>query len=719
MPSVLLLRVEGCADLDSQRPQATNSNFTVTLEGCVTSAVVSACSAALDKLAKSVLSLKSALPALRFQGGQWQFVTSCSAVFHSTIMCECFVAPINRLGYRLENPAWELSAKEREKHLVGYALKTPHVKIFVTDEDCEAYYPGGGSLVGGSGETVKVDPERSLELAADTVFSLAGRDLLVFGVGWSPLRNKTYEMLMGQNKAPDIDLVVYLANRWGEPLYKLCAKEMRTMPTPANVSEQLRFNHQRCYDSAVKISNDSVGGASAGDDERAAIFLPGLDMNVCSILVTVSIAANARDFNYVQNVYVRLLDVETHTAEIELCRFQLPDAGTPDDHKSAVLLRLDRTGASADLAQPVDSKDWELRTVGGFCLSHDPARPDVVPGDIVSGLRYGDTNVSLKATEWSIGSMVQGGAYKFNIDRIQDAAQHCTPIAVSFSRLVEGGKMYEAVFDADPTQTIRFAPQHLRGNILSLSGVSTQEGIPMVQSVAGNLKARLVQGQLSPYLGLWVKTPQPDRIVIHDIRAYIPASDAGGTTDAYCQVYYNKLQSSTTSQMIESIPKIIAKSQLLKKVPCPSIVTWPEFAVEIPIDCMNGVIPKCIIKVSDKDFNPLGFMAGMGSKGAAVASAADDTLLMHKLNLAEFVCRDASKMHDFVVMPDYVGDIMNSRSNSGFTKQMVTLLVKVTLLLPGEKHTIATCNEPLSAEDKASAAEVARNKAKFSPPLRM
>ena len=80
------------------------------------------------------------------------------------------------------------------------------------------------------------------------------------------------------------------------------------------VAEQLRFNHLRCYDSAVKVSGDSVTGAGAGDDERAAIFLPGLDVNICSILVTASIVSNARDFNYVRNVYVRLLDVETHTA---------------------------------------------------------------------------------------------------------------------------------------------------------------------------------------------------------------------------------------------------------------------------------------------------------------------------------------------------------------------------------------------------------------------
>merc|ERR1711865_1355902 len=104
----------------------------------------------------------------------------------------------------------------------------------------------------------------------------------------------------------------------------------------------------------------------------------------------------------------------------------------------------------------------------------------------------------------------------------------------------------------------------------------------------------------------------------------------------------------------------------------------------------NGVVSKCVIEIRDKDFNPLGFMAGVGSKGAMVASAADDCLLKHRVNLTEFVCRDASKTDEFAVMPEVVGEIMNHRSNAGFTKQMVTLLFKVTLLLPGEKAPFAT-----------------------------
>jgi len=699
MPSILLLRIAGAASIDGGASASANANLEITLEGCVTEKVVSACNAALEVLSKSVHSLKSGLPPLRFQGGQWEFVTSCNRAFHSTILSECFITPIARLQYRLENPTWELG-KKQEKEIIGYSLVTTHTRVFVTDEDTQAYYPGGGALVGGKGQTVTMDPERSLDLLPDTTFNVANRDLLVFGVGWSPVRNKTYEMMMGNNRPPDIDLVIYLNNRWGEPLYKLSAKEMKALPTPAKVAEQLRFNHLRCYDSAVKVSGDSVTGAGAGDDERAAIFLPGLDVNICSILVTASIASNARDFNYVRNVYVRLLDVETHTAEIELCRFQLPDVQNPPDHKTAVLLRLDRVGGSTDFSQSVHPSDWEMRTVGGFCLSPDPARPEVMPGDIVSGVRYGTTEVSMKATAWSIGAAIQGGPYKFNIDRIEDAAQHCAPITMSFSRLVESGKNYEVTFEDNPTSQIQFSPQHLRSNRMSRIGLSTQEGIPMVQAVRPNWRPRLIPGQLAPYLGCWIDTPRPDRVVIHDLRAYIPASDVGGTTDAYCLVFYNKLQQSTSGQLVEAWPKEIARTPVQKKIACPAIVAFGDLAVEIPIDSMNGRVPKCIIEVRDKDWNPLGFMAGMGSKGAVVADAADDSLLKHKVNLTEFVCSDKTKTDEFAVQPDVVGEIMNHRSNAGFTKQMVTLLFKVTLLLPGETVAFPTTKPAVEKEDR-------------------
>jgi len=291
----------------------------------------------------------------------------------------------------------------------------------------------------------------------------------------------------------------------------------------------------------------------------------------------------------------------------------------------------------------------------------------------------------LKSSAWNIGSVVQGGPYKFNIDRIQGAAQHCAPVTMKFSRLVENGKTYEVTFDEDPTSQVKFVPQHLRASVMSVVGISSQEGIPMVQSVAPAFRARLIPGQLAPYLGRWMQTPRPDRAVIHDIRAYIPASDVSGTTDAYCLLFYNKLQGSSTSQLIESWPEIIVKSDVQKKTPCPAIVSFEGLKVETPIDCMNGTIPKLIIKVMDKDFNPLGFMAGMGKAGHAIASAADDCLLQHRVNLSEFVSRDASKTDQFAVMPDHVGEISNHRSNAGFTKRMVTLLFKVTLLLPGEK----------------------------------
>ena len=71
-------------------------------------------------------------------------------------------------------------------------------------------------------------------------------------------------------------------------------------------------------------------------------------------------------------------------------------------------------------------------------------------------------------------------------------------------------------------------------------------------------------------------------------------------------VFYNKLQQSTSGQLVEAWPKEIARTPVQKKTPCPALVSFGDLAIEIPIDSMNGRVPKCIIEVRDKDFNPLG-----------------------------------------------------------------------------------------------------------------
>ena len=70
MTSLLLVRVEGAARLNSQATKASSLNLTIILDGIVTQSTVEAINLSLGKLRESLISLKGSLPAsLRYQDG--------------------------------------------------------------------------------------------------------------------------------------------------------------------------------------------------------------------------------------------------------------------------------------------------------------------------------------------------------------------------------------------------------------------------------------------------------------------------------------------------------------------------------------------------------------------------------------------------------------------------------------------------------------------------
>ena len=471
-------------------------------------------------------------------------------------------------------------------------------------------------------------------------------------------------------------------NRWGEVLEKLSTKGRRALMTPVRVAAMLRANHEATYDSAIKISVDSRGGGEVDDDELVAFNLTNVDASVCSILVCVEIASGARDFNYVKNLYCRLLDVTRDSMEIELCRFRAPPQ-CPQDAKTAVMMRFERAfaesaPASEDACPPAApiKSSWVLQTIGGYLLEADPTVPFMTANDIVVGMRIGHAPVPLCNTVLSVNAVLQGGLFNANIDRIQDAVQHAAPLTIKFSSAGAGDKIeYECTFDQDPTAgMVTFKPQKLEWSSLSnLMGFSSAIGVPQVAAVMPAYAPRRTTDLLLPFTGAAAVT-RPDRVMLHGFKAIIGAKDNGGTTDAYCRVWYNTINTKAGLFVKENCEVEIARSQVLKKMPCPGLAAWPEFSVVVPIESMVGTIPALIVTVRDKDW-------GMGA-------VVDDTILRHKIDLSTFqyVGKDPDDCatDNFCVIPDWIDDINDVKSNQGFTKEQVTLLYSVTLLYPGQ-----------------------------------
>jgi stress response protein SCP2 len=534
------------------------------------------------------------------------------------------------------------------------------------------------NMQGGNGELLRFDSGASIEAAPNTRFDLdTPSGTYVFGLGWDPLRNATFEKLYGANQPPDIDICVYVVNRWGEILHSLSSKKDRELPTPERVQVRLRASKESTYGSGIKISQDSKAGASADDDELLAVKLKNLDDNICSILVTASIADNASDFNMVKNLYIRVLDVVQESMEVELLRFRIPEK-CPRDSKTAVLMRLDRKLADGHVVG-----GWELTTVGEFCDRAKPALPPILGGEVLVGMRSGKVHYPFITSAASKEALAQGGVFPANIDRIGDLAEHCAPVTLKFARRVfrEGdtepaNEDFEVTFNGNPCREINFAPQKLNWvSMGSLTGLSTSYGIPAVQSYAWDrMTARPWNASLRPFMGPWVAFTKPDRIIISDVKAYIFAADTGGTTDAYVRTWFKTLNLGGMALMKEAREVEVSRSEVLKKLPCPGLADFKDYQVVVPIEGLIGDIPQLIMTVRDKDWG--------------IGATVDDTIIRHTINLTEFVHGQqgpaSPDSNSFALVPDWVSDVSDTAANRGFTKDQVTLMYKITLLYPGQ-----------------------------------
>uniref|UniRef100_A0A7S3NMI6 Uncharacterized protein n=1 Tax=Aureoumbra lagunensis TaxID=44058 RepID=A0A7S3NMI6_9STRA len=397
----------------------TNNTLTIHLDGIVPEDVIREMDQALDKLRSTVLSLNRSIPKLRYADGFWTLSCSVSAKYRTTMITEAIALPLIKLGYRIPkepiihvgHQAESLTSAD-EIAAVVRALSTKGTSVTLArDEILQAYRPAT-ELEGGDGQVLNFNIERSIEAKPATHFELGARRSIVIGLGWDCLHNRIYESIYGSGSPPDIDVVVYCVNRWGEVLYRLSPKSRRVLPISQRSTAVLRGAKTQLYDSAIKISSDSTSGDKQDDDELVIINLDELDPSICAVLVTASLAGGARDLRYTQNLYGRIIDVATEASELELCRLRIDTEHAPPDSKTAVIYRFDRGGlGNSPDASKID--DWTLEAVGQFCELANPALPYVKPGDQLVGIRCGQLSIPLCKTDFSYSSFFEMGVYRF------------------------------------------------------------------------------------------------------------------------------------------------------------------------------------------------------------------------------------------------------------------------------------------------------------------
>lgn len=136
-------------------------------------------------------------------------------------------------------------------------------------------------------------------------FSLTERDptirTLIIGAGW--------EQKSIEKDAVDVDLSCFLLD-----------KNDKTRVD----SDFVYFNNPSGCDGAVKLLEDSRGGAGEGDDERIFIDLNGLPFEIVRVVFAISIydeLMKGHHFGDVRDMYLRVVNYES---EQEIARFIIP-----------------------------------------------------------------------------------------------------------------------------------------------------------------------------------------------------------------------------------------------------------------------------------------------------------------------------------------------------------------------------------------------------------
>ena len=517
---------------------------------------------------------------------------------------------------------WQLDLMARSDPLQNW----PSIK-YVGEPADELWRPFVGETVGGFGEMIPAQPNVSLSLKADTVVPLGDQNVIMFGCGWDAHKSKVDQLISGGGSAGiDIDTNVYLLNKYGEMLYS----------RPVNPKDKKQVP-------GVIMGLDSVSGEGEGDDERFVVQLDHLHGAVHTVLVCLKISSGALDFSQVRGVYIRYLDVTSVSGEDEIWRYDLPMDQVPKHHRTSVVCRLEK--------HP-ELSTWQLRTMNEFIRPLNVGMKPVIAGDILTAIN----GIPLLACHTLNG-------YSKNMQRLAASLSYGT-CRLSFNRPIPN-------YTRETSHLLKFSdPEKSKGGRFELMfdpNGTTNCGITFREDKASVVVASINHFQFKPKVEQILKpfalhsVPLPVGIRLDKFSAVIPATDRGGTTDAYLRISHKVAQIGGVLSVKDYKRVKLAESKVQRKLRCPADVQFPGISVDVPVSSMVGMLQNCTIAVMDKD-----------------RISRDDPILEHDVDLTWLF--DGRSSIDVTVHPNRVHTIEDLKQNAGFTSQQVILRFRATII---------------------------------------
>ena len=91
-------------------------------------------------------------------------------------------------------------------------------------------------------------------------------------------------------------------------------------------------------------------------------------------MIAISIASGADSFSKVHNAWIRMVDVNTQAAEMEIWRYSIDNARSPDYHRTALLCKVEHS----------EDGGWQLRTIAQFLKPSRVDRIILFVGDVLT-----------------------------------------------------------------------------------------------------------------------------------------------------------------------------------------------------------------------------------------------------------------------------------------------------------------------------------------------
>lgn len=368
---------------------------------------------------------------------------------------------------------------------------------------------------------------------------------------------------------------------------------------------------------------------------------------VHSIVLAISLCGTT-SFNYVRNMYLRLLKSDASGAAREVWRYGLShQIAAPEHHFSVIIGRVERTGDGG----------WQIVTMHDFVREAMIGHPQLCAGDVLMAINGKAVRpcagLDPKNTfAHNMKTLARALDYGVTTLTLRRPDYMLTPSQMHRADLkpLLSGETFDLVFD----------PDGLPGNI----------GVEFSQKQASIVVKGVDAKKFNPHslqvLHKWAvmtRCPAPKSVILSNFRCKVPAADRGGTSDVFLRIGYRTPRKHKNLLKGKHYDRhIIRKSQVQKKVKCPAIVEFTDKSdrVEIPISSYLGVLDKCEIDVMDADT--------FSSADRLLRHQVDITWLFAKGNRERVHCR-----------PTLVPDIQDLPANASFTKEDVWIEFDIEL----------------------------------------